>query len=196
MVQPATRGFSILFVAAGSGLLRGKGQLGGHCPPAHFLVSPSTPHRARRRPCLRPVPGRMCCRDSSTVRRPPSQLPNTSNRIRSERHRGPPSEKALQRPIEPRAVLRDHSADPIIATGRLRATLWSLRAAASFGEEQSRRTLRTLNRDYLVDQEPGGRPRLVSLRCLLVPARRPPTGTRCRRSRRHRSAILSTHACR
>src|SRR5665647_1547787 len=30
------------------------------------------------------------------------QESNTSNRIRSERHRGPPSEKALRRPIEPR----------------------------------------------------------------------------------------------
>src|SRR5665647_1466854 len=30
------------------------------------------------------------------------QEPNTSNRIRPEPHRGPPSEKALRRPIEPR----------------------------------------------------------------------------------------------
>jgi len=29
------------------------------------------------------------------------QEPNTSNRIRPEPHRRPPSEKALQRPIEP-----------------------------------------------------------------------------------------------
>src|SRR5665811_755043 len=39
------------------------------------------------------------------------QEPNTSNRIRPEPHRRPPSEKALQRPIEPpgRHTGHDHS---------------------------------------------------------------------------------------
>src|ERR1035437_4706293 len=36
------------------------------------------------------------------------QESNTSNRIRSERHRGPPSEKALRRPIEPRGRHTTH----------------------------------------------------------------------------------------
>src|SRR5665647_2933073 len=39
--------------------------------------------------------------DTSTLKHR-RQESNTGNRIRSERHRGPPSEKALQRPIEPR----------------------------------------------------------------------------------------------
>src|SRR5665647_1649140 len=50
------------------------------------------------------------------------QEPNTSNRIRSARHRRPPSEKALQRPIEPRVP---HTGPPLaVASSPRRPRPW------------------------------------------------------------------------
>src|ERR1035437_5495784 len=54
--------------------------------------------------------------DTSTLMHPRRES-NTSNRIRSERHRRPPSEKALRRPIEPRGRLTDTSTKVSDSTG-------------------------------------------------------------------------------